>query len=83
MAILRFKYNEILAFLHVLIRINSLQALCIILSLLNKKNVAVNIDGYMSGIRSNSCGPKLKEEFQTPAKGEFEFFITIQKMKEG
>lgn len=38
------------------------------------KNITVNVDGYMSGVGSNSCGPALDEIYRTSEKKlSFEF----------
>ena len=38
----------------------------------------VNLDWYMSGVGSQSCGPALAERFRTPDQGEGEFFLWFE-----
>lgn len=45
--------------------------------LLQDGNTYINIDYYMSGVGSHSCGPVLEEKYKTPKIGEIEFFLSI------
>ena len=43
--------------------------------------VALNLDCFMSGVGSNSCGPALSDEYKTPQSGESELFIVARKLQ--
>lgn len=43
------------------------------------KAVAVNLDYFISGVGSNSCGPYLEERFRTPDEGEWKIFLQTEK----
>ena len=42
------------------------------------ETVYVCIDGKMRGIGSESCGPRLPEEYRINTNGEFSFMISIE-----
>ena len=44
-------------------------------------SVAVNLDYFMSGVGSNSCGPYLAGQFRTPDEGEWQLFLCFEKRK--
>ena len=43
--------------------------------------VYVNIDVFMSGVGTNSCGPRLEEKYRTPAEGENTFLFKNKNVK--
>ena len=43
--------------------------------------VYVNIDVFMSGVGTNSCGPRLEEKYRTPAEGENVFLFKTKNLK--
>ena len=47
--------------------------------LIKDGNVYIDIDYFMSGVGSHSCGPVLDKKYQTPDSGDIEFVITFNK----
>ena len=46
--------------------------------LVQDNKIYVNLDYFMSGVGSHSCGPVLETKYQTPNQGEIEFFLSIK-----